>query len=457
MSKFRHTNLALFTGQFGFAVVHVVFSFYYVKVFLNVFKVNEYWFNIAQFLYMIWNAINDPLFGYLQDMGGTWMKSRSKIFLWFGPPLSLSFLVLWFPWGDENSSPWVEGLHLIVALFLYDAFFSCIGVAWGALYTESTRDHRKRVKALKYSQFAVLCSVNVLAIAEKVSHSLDDFRSFQYLCIVLSILSCICLYLTGKLSSSDESAIKEKLLDEEKEQQNQSLSEILKLTKELLGSKDFQIIVFTNFVHSCRSVAHLNFASIAVEILIPQKILPKGSWQIGAFFSISTLLPQILMIANERLIVKKGPYKVLLFSYFCSVISGFMYFLSWSPYVIMFFMIIDSITVHSTASFFNIFLAEFAEDDAIRNSRRSTVSSIIFSLNALIIKPASSIAPVVIVFLLNRNGYEIYQHSKETTPELSACMLKIIFAIPLILGMIQMAIFRKYSIRHHQSKPALPL
>lgn len=187
---------------------------------------------------------------------------------------------------------------------------------------------------------------------------------------MISTISCICLYLTGKLSSSDESAIKEKLIDEEKEQQPQSLSEILKLTKELLGSKDLQVIVLTNFIHSCRSVAHLNFASIAVEILIPQKILPKGSWQIGAFFAISTLLPQILMISNERLIVKKGAYRVILFSYACSVLSGLMYPLSWSPYVIIFFMIVDSITVHSTASFFNIFLAEFAEDDAIRNSRR---------------------------------------------------------------------------------------
>ena len=76
MSKSRHINLALFTGQFGLSVVHVIFSFYYVKVFLNVFKVNEYWFNVAQFLYMIWNAINDPLFGYLQVVHSSIFKHK---------------------------------------------------------------------------------------------------------------------------------------------------------------------------------------------------------------------------------------------------------------------------------------------------------------------------------------------------------------------------------------------
>lgn len=61
--------------------MQTMFMFYYVKVFLNVFHVNTYWFNLAQVLFMVWNAVNDPLFGYLQDVGGgSFMKQRSKIF-----------------------------------------------------------------------------------------------------------------------------------------------------------------------------------------------------------------------------------------------------------------------------------------------------------------------------------------------------------------------------------------
>lgn len=73
---------------------------------------------------MFWNAINDPLFGYIQDVGGTWMKNRSKIFIFCGPLMSISFLLLWFRWSSGDSSPaYIEGLHLIVALFLYDAAY----------------------------------------------------------------------------------------------------------------------------------------------------------------------------------------------------------------------------------------------------------------------------------------------------------------------------------------------
>uniref|UniRef100_A0AC34G3E4 Uncharacterized protein n=1 Tax=Panagrolaimus sp. ES5 TaxID=591445 RepID=A0AC34G3E4_9BILA len=422
---------------------------------------------------MIWNAINDPLFGYLQDVGGTWMKSRSKIFTWFGPILAISFLSLWFPWGTSSSPSWVEGLHMIVALFLYDAFFSCVGVAWGALFTESTRDHRRRVKALKYSQLAILCSVNVIVVAEKVSHSLDNFYAFQVLCVFLSALSTCCFFITGKLSEQDLSASKDKLIAEEEttphsfpskdkliaeeEKTPHSFRSIITLTKELLGSKDFQRIVFTNFIHSCRSTAHLNFASIATDLVIPQRILSKGSWQISAFFAVSTLLPQLLVIINEKVIVRHGAYRIIMFSFMCSVISSFMYILSWSPYVLIFFMIIDSITVHSMSPLFNIFLAEFTEDDAIRNSRRSTLSSVVFALNALIIKPANSIAPVVVVYFLNRSGYQAYQKDALRSPELSSCMIKILFIIPLVLGSVQLFLFKKYSIRHRQGNAALPL
>ena len=60
------TNAALFCGQLGLGLLQTSFNFYYVKVFLNVNHVTESWFRISQLLFLLWNAINDPIFGYLQ-------------------------------------------------------------------------------------------------------------------------------------------------------------------------------------------------------------------------------------------------------------------------------------------------------------------------------------------------------------------------------------------------------
>ncbi|KAI6182100.1 hypothetical protein M3Y97_00344000 [Aphelenchoides bicaudatus] len=455
----RNTNLALFFGQFALSLQQTMFMFYYVKVFLNVFHINEYWFNVSQILFMIWNAVNDPLFGYIQDIGGTWMKDRSKIFTYFGPLMSISFLSLWFRWSSsETSPPYIEGLHLIFALFVYDATYSCVGVSWAAFFTETTCEHSRRVNALKYSQLAILLSVNIIMITEKFSHSLDNFGRFQTICIGVSIITIICFIITGRLGSG---RVKEPLLIEDKEK---SVTEnfggwrgVVRLTFELLRAPDFQRIVFLNFVHTMRGTAHLNFASIATDLLIPQSVLAKGSWQISAFFAACTLMPQIFFIANEKLLVQSGAYRIMMYAFFASILSAGLYILSWSPLVIVFFMLIDSIAVHSVSPLFNILLAEFVEDDTTRNNRKSPLSSLIFSLNAFVMKPAQSIAPIVIVYFLNRNGYTLYQKDKIRSEELSRCMLKIIFSIPLVLAAIQIWIFRNYSLRNKHRLPALPI
>lgn len=111
----------------------------------------------------------------------------------------------------------------------------------------------------------------------------------------------------------------------------------------------------------------------------------------------------------------------MIFSFFISILSSGLYILSWSPLVIVFFMLVDSVTVHSISPLFNILLAEFIEEDTRQNNRRyvfltalsknptfrSPLSSLIFSLNAFVMKPATSIAPIIIVYFLNRNGYTV--------------------------------------------------
>lgn len=59
-------NEALFCGQLALSGMHTFFMFYYVKVFLHIFNVDELWFGVAQAFFLLWNAVNDPLFGYAQ-------------------------------------------------------------------------------------------------------------------------------------------------------------------------------------------------------------------------------------------------------------------------------------------------------------------------------------------------------------------------------------------------------
>ncbi|EDO26633.1 predicted protein, partial [Nematostella vectensis] len=91
----------------------------------NIGKISEYWFNIAQVIFLIWNAINDPLFGYLQDTCESEIfRKRRKAVLYGAPLFAMSFLLPWFPWIQGVNGHWVTGVHLIVSLCFYDALFT---------------------------------------------------------------------------------------------------------------------------------------------------------------------------------------------------------------------------------------------------------------------------------------------------------------------------------------------
>ncbi|KHJ88278.1 hypothetical protein OESDEN_11931 [Oesophagostomum dentatum] len=367
---------------------------------------------------------------------------------------------MWMPWSEGTA---LEGVHLILSLFLYDAFYSAIGVAWGAFFADTTKDPRLRVSAMKYSQISILASVNIIAITEKLSHSLERFWAFQMTTVVVAFIALYCFVVAGSFKPSLPFVVEKGSLLAEMEDPTASeqpvhrgkeLDSMWSATREIFAAKDFIAIICSNFIHTARSVAHMNFASTATEILIPQTILPKGSLRLSLFYGILTLGPQILLILNERIVVKHGAYRILMASYIVSFLSGLIFFFVTDPYLIIVFMIVDSITVHSAAPLFNIIISDFIDDDARRHSRKSGLSSLVFSLNALIVKPAQSVAPVLVVYILNNYRYQEYISSKQPSPELADGIRILLMSTPLILGGLQYFIFKSYSLRNkHILKP----
>uniref|UniRef100_A0A1I7UEW9 MFS transporter n=1 Tax=Caenorhabditis tropicalis TaxID=1561998 RepID=A0A1I7UEW9_9PELO len=441
----RKPLISIGLSQFGLSILQTLFMFYYVKVYINQFHVDTKWFNIAQTLFMFWNAINDPLFGYLQEIRGSWLNNRLLVIKTLAPFIAASFAFMWIPWNTDGS--YLEGIHLILALFFYDAFFSAIGVAWGALFADTTQNQPLlRVKALKYSQIAIMVSAFSIAFTEKISLSLQNFTSFQVICFSAALLSFICLWFGGQLGqhSQEKDAEQQLILEEEKNAPvaQDNIKNSIQLTKQILSQKQFLAIVITNFFHTARSIAHMNFAAIITDIVIPQNILASGSLKKSLFFTLLTIGPQIVLILNEKLIGRVGAVKVAVASFIVSFFSGFMIIFSYNPYSIMLFMFIDCVTVHTIAPLFNIIISDFVDDDARKNNRPTGVASVIFSLNALFVKPAQSVAPVAIVYLLNQSGYQNYLKTKEFSNDLKQMILLILFMTPVVIGGIQYVIMK---------------
>lgn len=106
---------------------------------------------------MVWNAVNDPLFGYLQDNSRVPCCSQRRLSILYGAPLySLAFLIAWFPWRSYAPGDWLSGLHLMVALCAFDGMLTFVLLAQCALFAEISGHHQSRLRLIKYSQVRTL-------------------------------------------------------------------------------------------------------------------------------------------------------------------------------------------------------------------------------------------------------------------------------------------------------------
>ena len=53
------------TTSFGATAIHNLFITYYIYLFLTIYQLEDRWFYIGEMIFMVWNSINDPLFGYM--------------------------------------------------------------------------------------------------------------------------------------------------------------------------------------------------------------------------------------------------------------------------------------------------------------------------------------------------------------------------------------------------------
>ena len=80
----------------------------------------------------------------------------------------------------------------------------------------------------------------------------------------------------------------------------------------------------------------------------------------------------------------------------------------------------------------------------------------IFGTNALVVKPAISLSPMLVVSVLNAYGYQDLKDNKLSemqTMALKDSMFSFLYIIPVLLGCLQFVIWMFYSLRHTHKSP----
>jgi GPH family glycoside/pentoside/hexuronide:cation symporter len=149
-NQYEHPKWEMASYGFGpalnqfFRMAYVSFAFYFYESELGL---NVWFTGIAFIIFAIWNAINDPLVGYLTDRPFRFSKKWGVRFPWTiigGIPWVFSYILIFLPGVIAVSGDWVLFAWLTFSTCLFDTFNSIWWVNFYAVFPEKFRDLDER-------------------------------------------------------------------------------------------------------------------------------------------------------------------------------------------------------------------------------------------------------------------------------------------------------------------------
>ncbi len=130
-------KLAYSFGALGSGVSAYAVQTYIVFFYADVLKVPIELIGYSMIAYGIWNAINDPLFGYLSDRTRTRWGRRTPYVAGGFIPLTLAFIFLWIPPFRVMDGGYLPlFIYFTAMMFLFDGLYTLVILNWTALFPE---------------------------------------------------------------------------------------------------------------------------------------------------------------------------------------------------------------------------------------------------------------------------------------------------------------------------------
>lgn len=343
------------------------------------------WIAIAAVIYAIWNAINDPLFGYISDSTRSKRGRRIPYMRYTAPFLAVTFILVWYaPSGVGQISLF---LWMLVTMLLYDTCYTIIGLVYSALLPEVTEsDAERNGLQISAALFGLLGMILGFIIPDlfrpKAGASLSTLP-LQVSMIVIGVVGAMLIIATTlKVKERPEFYLIDKPL---------KLGPSLKYT---FTSRSFLVLVAQNFM------------SILMQALILGGLFYMADYvlQMNSVLLIACVfIPLIIGVPMTTLIRKRlgvvGAQQLLL------TIAGVALCLIVVVPVplILVCLAVAGFGLSGPQTLTNVLFAQVADEDELRSGVRR--EGTFFGVNALLTKPAQSVALAFSPFILEITGF----------------------------------------------------
>jgi GPH family glycoside/pentoside/hexuronide:cation symporter len=383
------------------------------------------WIVIASTLYAIWNAINDPLFGYISD--STRFKSGRRIpyMRYTAPFLALTFALVWFAPPQAGQ----EGLFfwMLAAMLLYDTCYTIIGLVYSALLPEITESDGERnglqISASLFGLLGMILGFLIPDLFRPKVGAVISFLPLQLSMVVIGVLGAFFIILTTlKVKERREFHEVDKPL---------SLLESIRYT---FTSRSFLILVAQNFMSILMQSLLLGMlfylADYVLQIKSTMPVLLAVFIPLIVGVPVTTLIRQRVGVvrAQQILLVIAGVGLILI-----TVVPQSL---------IMVCLALAGFGLSGPQTLTNVLFAQVADEDELRSGVRREGS--FFGVNALVTKPAQSVALALTPVILGAtnfvtreaNGGKIFLGQPESALFGIKVLIGLIPGIALIVGAV---------------------
>ena len=369
-------GMSLISGTYG-ALLPIFYQDYL--------GLTSYWIGLGAGIYAIWNAINDPLFGYITDSTRSKLGRRIPYMRFTAPFLALTFVLIWLapPQAGQQSL----FLWMLVTMLLYDTCYTIIGLVYSALLPEvSESDAERNGLQISASLFGLLGTLGGFLIPDFFRPKLGMSPSFLPLQVAMVVMAVFAMLLiiatTLKVKERREFTVVDKPLG------------ILPALRYTFTSKSFLVLVSANFMsilmqalvlgamfYMADYVMQVDTIVLLAFLFVPLIIGVPLTTLIRARIGVVQTQQLLLLIAGVGLVLVTVVPKELI--PVCIAMAGF--------------------GLSGPQTLTNVLFAQVADEDELRSGVRR--EGAFFGINALITKPAQSIALWLSPFILEQTAF----------------------------------------------------
>jgi GPH family glycoside/pentoside/hexuronide:cation symporter len=402
--------------------------FYNIKMGLDPILLGYAW-----IIFGFWNAINDPIFGILEERTKTKIGRRIPYIRYGAFIYGFLFILSWFPFFGTSQTALF--LNFTVVLFVFDTIFTLIGLVTYSLPAEMAITAKSRANLGVYT--TILGALGVL-----VSMALPMFfltgetteldPAFRPAMIIVGIVSSIVMFVGSYF-----------LYENEYTQQEETLGLIDSL-KACWKNKPFLIFESSNFFFTIGYTTLLSGIFYYIQFVL----------QLADFDAMMPLLIVFLSLfvftaIFSFLVPKYGLKKIQLFGLFFTALVFFISFfvadVLISAYIMMLFI---GIGLAARVVSEQPIMGDLIDyDETLTGKRRETSYA---GVNALFMKPSISIANWLYLFIFTKFGFD-ETLIVQSDHAIDGIMLGF-FLVPSILFLIGAILFKWYPLHGKEWK-----